>query len=242
MSSGKVLPWRAAIWQKIPSCSTIMRLAGEAGVKLTPGATFPKGEDPHDPEYLADHSRLRLVQLSMEVFFAYVELVWQRKLQRQHLIHGFRDTFKKFTRGGTAEGAQLFRARYQYLPASAGRNKAQPVPRLGAATQAVTRNNAFDVANISKWQLDARNRLAQMLGYTNRGGPRNDCPTRPDRRAIRRPRPRTPDVLLRVRPDTDVPARRSSAKTSAVRCGLYPIGGLNIRGASWLGRRSESAN
>ena len=46
-------------------------------------------------------------------------------------------------------------------------NETSPSQGLGAATQAVIRDNAFDVANISEWQLDARNRLAQMLGYTN---------------------------------------------------------------------------
>lgn len=62
----------------------IVRLAGEAGVKLTPaGATFPKGEDPRDrnirlaPTFPA----LDEVQLSMEVFCACVELVCVRKLR-----------------------------------------------------------------------------------------------------------------------------------------------------------------
>ena len=52
-----------------------------------------------------------------------------------------------------------------YPPRPVG-TKLSPSQGLGAATQAVIRDNAFDVANISEWQLDARNRLAQMLGYT----------------------------------------------------------------------------
>ncbi|MEC8371732.1 MAG: hypothetical protein VXZ99_13060, partial [Pseudomonadota bacterium] len=69
----------------LDGCATeIVRLAGEAGVKLTPaGATFPKGEDPHDRNTLLARTTPALdeVQLSMEVFFAYVELVCKRKLR-----------------------------------------------------------------------------------------------------------------------------------------------------------------
>ena len=69
----------------LDGCATeIVRLAGEAGVKLTPaGATFPKGEDPHDRNILLAPTTPALdeVQLSMEVFFAYVELVCKRKLR-----------------------------------------------------------------------------------------------------------------------------------------------------------------
>jgi len=63
--------------------SEVIRLAGEAGVKLTPaGATFPYGNDPKD-------SNIRLaptmpsvdeIKQAMEVFCACVELACARKL------------------------------------------------------------------------------------------------------------------------------------------------------------------
>jgi len=59
----------------------IVRLAGEADVKLTPaGATFPKGEDARDLNIrlALTFPALDEVQLSMEVFFACVELVCVR--------------------------------------------------------------------------------------------------------------------------------------------------------------------
>jgi len=61
----------------------IVRLSGEAGVKLTPaGATFPKGEDPRDRNIrlAPTFPSLEEVKLSMEVFCACVELVCLRKL------------------------------------------------------------------------------------------------------------------------------------------------------------------
>lgn len=64
----------------------IVRLAGEAGVKLTPaGATFPKGVDPRDRNIrlAPTFPSLEEVRLSMEVFCAATELVCLRKLAAQ---------------------------------------------------------------------------------------------------------------------------------------------------------------
>tara|TARA_S200000501_G_scaffold251232_1_gene235448 strand:- start:465 stop:815 length:351 start_codon:yes stop_codon:yes gene_type:complete len=60
----------------------IVRLSGEAGVKLTPaGATFPRGEDPRDRNIrlAPTFPSLEEVKLSMEVFCACVELVCLKK-------------------------------------------------------------------------------------------------------------------------------------------------------------------
>ncbi len=62
----------------------VVRLAGEAGVKLTPaGATHPKGKDPRDRNIrlAPTYPTLDEVKLSMEVFCACVELVCIRKLR-----------------------------------------------------------------------------------------------------------------------------------------------------------------
>ena len=92
-----------------------------------------------------------------------------------------------------------------YPPRPEG-TKLSPSQGLGAATQAITRNNAFDVTNISKWQLDARNRLAEMLGYTKPEAvpetiaQRGPTTVESDRHDLERM-----TYYLRVRPDTDVP-------------------------------------
>ena len=92
-----------------------------------------------------------------------------------------------------------------YPPRPEG-TKLSPSQGLGAATQTVTRNNAFDVANISEWQLDARNRLAQMLGYTKSEAvpetiaQRGPTTVESDRHDLERM-----TYYLRVRPKTDVP-------------------------------------
>lgn len=69
----------------LDGCATeIVRLAGDAGVKLTPaGATFPKNQDPRDRNIrlAPTYPSLEEVRLSMEVFCACVELVSIRKLQ-----------------------------------------------------------------------------------------------------------------------------------------------------------------
>jgi len=60
----------------------IVRLSGEAGVKLTPaGATFPRGEDPRDRNIrlAPTFPSLEEVKLSMEVFCACVELMCLKK-------------------------------------------------------------------------------------------------------------------------------------------------------------------
>ena len=92
-----------------------------------------------------------------------------------------------------------------YPPRPEG-TKLSPSQGLGAATQAITRNNSFDVTNISKWQLDARNRLAEMLGYTKPEAvpetiaQRGPTTVESDRHDLERM-----TYYLRVRPDTDVP-------------------------------------
>ncbi|MEC8163624.1 MAG: hypothetical protein VX079_03560, partial [Pseudomonadota bacterium] len=92
-----------------------------------------------------------------------------------------------------------------YPPRPEG-TKLSPSQGLGAATQAITRNNAFDVTNISQWQLDARNRLAEMLGYTKSEAvpetiaQRGPTTVQSDRHDLERM-----TYYLRVRPDTDVP-------------------------------------
>lgn len=61
----------------------IIRLAGEAGVKLTPaGSTYPKGMDPRDRNIrlAPTFPSLDEIKLSMDVFCACVELVCIRKL------------------------------------------------------------------------------------------------------------------------------------------------------------------
>lgn len=63
--------------------SEIVRLAGEAGVKLTPaGATHPKGVDPRDRNIrlAPTFPSLQEVKMSMDVFCACVELVCLRHL------------------------------------------------------------------------------------------------------------------------------------------------------------------